>query len=163
MTETLKPSHSAATLDNLSPYSFFKGLGAGHLAVLAQHATLVSYGLNQPIFQAGSPADHFYLVKQGNVALETSVPHKNIVTIQSVAPGEALGWSWLFPPYEWHLSARSAARTQLIIFDAEFLRDYCERNAQFGYKLIFRIGGLMTGRLEATRLQLAEFYGAIKM
>jgi CRP/FNR family transcriptional regulator, cyclic AMP receptor protein len=162
--QEIQTAHPAETLHEIIHFhSFFEGLGVAQLDALAEHATLALYGMNQPIFQAGSKADHFYLVRQGNVALETAVPHKNIVTIENVGSGEALGWSWLFPPYQWHLSARSADRTQLIVFDAAFLRHYCGRHSQFGYKLLFRIGQLMMRRLEATHLQLAEFYGAIKM
>jgi hypothetical protein len=35
---------------------------------------------------------------------------EGLITIQTLGAGEALGWSWLFPPYQWHFSARAVER-----------------------------------------------------
>ncbi len=59
----------------------------------------VHFGLRQPIFQADSDAEYFYLIDQGSVGPEVFVPGKGVITIQTIGAGEALGWSWLFPPY----------------------------------------------------------------
>jgi CRP/FNR family cyclic AMP-dependent transcriptional regulator len=87
------------------------------------------------------------------------MPGKGVITIQTLGPGEALGWSWLFPPYRWHLSARSADITEAVCFGARGLRDYAEENHDFGYDLAMRVGQIMLQRLQATRLLPAEAYG----
>jgi hypothetical protein len=94
--------------------------------------------------------------------LETFVPGKNAVTIQTLGPGEALGWSWLFPPYRWHFSARSGAFTEAIALQARALREYAEENHDFGYELAKRVGQVILDRLQATRLRLVNFYGPVE-
>ena len=65
---------------------------------------------------------NFYLIERGRVALETPfIPGKGVIIIQTLEAGEALGWSWLFPPFVWHFGARAIEPTDLIVFDAEFL------------------------------------------
>jgi hypothetical protein len=84
---------------------------------------------------------------------------KGVVTIQTIVAGEALGWSWLFPPYLWHFDARSHAATEAVAFDARVLRQHAEIDHSFGYELAMRLGQVMLQRLQAT---LVQFYDAIK-
>ena len=35
---------------------------------------------------------------------------------------DVLGWSWLFPPYRWHLDARALAPVRALGFDGACLR-----------------------------------------
>jgi hypothetical protein len=72
--------------------------------------------VGQPVFQADSDAEYFYLIDQGSVGLEMFVRGKGVITIQTIGAGEALVWSWLFPPYRWHFSARSHAATEAVAF-----------------------------------------------
>jgi len=122
----------------------------------------VKFGSGQPIFQADSDAEYFYLIDQGSVGLEMFVRGKGVIAIETIGAGEALGWSWLFPPYRWHFSARSHAATEAVAFAAPVLRQYAEANHSFGYELAMRVGQVMLQRLQATRAKLVNFYGAIK-
>ncbi len=118
--------------------------------------------MGQPIFQADSVAEYFYLIDHGSVGLEMFVRGKGLLTIQTIGAGEALGWSWLFPPYRWHFSTPSHAATEAVAFAAPVLRHYAEANHSFGYELAIRVGQVMFLRLQATRSKLADFYAAIK-
>lgn len=42
--------------------------------------------------------------------------------IESLEPGTVLGWSWLFPPYEWRFGAVAAEPFRGLAFDAESVR-----------------------------------------
>lgn len=147
------------TLDQIIPsHPFWKGLNPHYFHILKECAAFVKFGVDQPIFDAGVDADHFYLICTGRVALETFVPGKGAITIETLGAGEALGWSWLFPPYRWHFSARSVELTEAVAFGAHGLRKYAEENHDFGYELTTRVGQIVLQRLQATRLQLVEFY-----
>jgi CRP/FNR family transcriptional regulator, cyclic AMP receptor protein len=74
--------------------------------------------------------------------------------------GEALGWSWLFPPHRWHFGARSIDATDVVVFDARTLREKSEENHDFGYEIAMRVGQVILQRLQATRMQLLDFYAA---
>ena len=77
---------------------------------------------------------------------------KGIIIIQTIDAGGALGWSWLFPPHRWHFDARSHQITDALVFPAETLRSYAERDHDFGYELTTRVSQVMLQRLQATRL-----------
>ena len=70
-----------------------------------------------------------------------------------------MGWSWLFPPYRWHLDAIAREPVAAVAFDAACLRAKCDEDHELGYQLMRRFAALMLGRLAATRLQLLDVYG----
>ena len=139
-------------------HPFFKGMNARYLHLLTDCASGVQFGVGQEIFHERQVADHFYLIEKGQVALETFVPGKGATTIQTIGAGEPLGWSWLFPPYEWHLTARAVEPVEVVAFGAVSLRESAEENHDFGYDLAMRVGRVMLARLQATRRRLVELY-----
>jgi CRP-like cAMP-binding protein len=148
--------------DVVRSHPFWRNLDARHFGVLIEWADVVHFGFGQPIFQAGATAEQFYLIHSGRVGLEMFVRGKGIVTIQTIDAGEALGWSWFFPPYRWHFDARSHLVTDALVFSAQTLRSYAEKDHDFGYELATRVAQVMLQRLQATRLKLLDFYAAIK-
>lgn len=140
-------------------HPFWVDLNPQYFHLLNDCASLVHVGVNQPIFQEGQDATHFYLIQSGEIALETFVPGRGMITIQTIGAGGALGWSWMSPPFLWHFSARSIDATELISFGAAHLRENAEANHDFGYELLKRVNRVMYQRLQATRLQLLDFYG----
>ena len=115
-------------------HPFWKGLDPVYFHILETCETGLTWGLGQPVFQADSDAKNFYLIHQGSVSRET------FFTLQTIGAGQALGWSWFFPPYRWHFSARSHAVTEAVAFEAKALRGYGEENHNFGYELTRRLG-----------------------
>ena len=56
------------------------------------------------------PADDFFVIRgSGDVALETFVPQRGALTIETLHDGDLLGWSWLVPPYRTMFDARPGA------------------------------------------------------
>ena len=82
----------------LASHPFLKGLEKRHIKILAQSATATRFEKDQMIFKTGEPANGFYLIESGAVSLEGSVSEYGPITTDTVGGGEALGWSWLFPP-----------------------------------------------------------------
>src|ERR1035438_6565 len=78
---------------------FFKGLNPHHLQLLTDSALEMKFEPGQAIFAEGSPANRFYLILEGGVVLESEKEDRNVIPVQTLGPGDALGWSWLFPPY----------------------------------------------------------------
>ena len=142
----------------ITEHPFWKGLNPDYFRLLNECASEMHFGEQRQIFQEGSPADRFYLIHAGRVALETFAPGKGSLTIQTIGAGEALGWSWLFPPFRWHFSARAIEATEVVALDAGTLRDRANQNHDFGYDIAMRIGEVMLQRLQATRMQVLDFY-----
>jgi CRP/FNR family transcriptional regulator, cyclic AMP receptor protein len=106
----------------------------------------------------GDPADSFYLIRDGFVALQTQSP-AGAITIETLHNGDPIGWSWLIEPYLSHFDARSRGITRAIRFDAAALRQRCAEDAQLGYELMRSFASVIVERLHATRLQLLDVYG----
>jgi CRP/FNR family cyclic AMP-dependent transcriptional regulator len=143
----------------IAKHPFWKGLNPCDIRLLQECAISERFEAGQLIFQEGQQADRFCLIQTGQVRLDAFVPGRGIVTVQTLTAGAPLGWSWLFPPYRWHFSAHANETTELIAFDAKFLRDVSELNHDFGYELIKRISSVLLERLQETRLLLVDFYG----
>ena len=133
---------------------FLNGLKPEHLHTLNACATFASFDKGDVIFREGATADHFYLVQSGHVKLEASAPDRGFKTVQTIGPGDALGWSWLFEPWHWNFTARAVEAGELVSFDARRLRERIEANHDLGYELLTRFAKVMLQRLQATRMQL---------
>ena len=139
-----------ATLASLTPE---------HRATLAGCARNCGFETGERIMREGEPADAFYVIRHGAVALETVVPQRGPVVLQTLHDGELLGWSWLVPPYRTAFDARSLGTTRAIAFDGACLRDKCEADPALGYALLKLLSGVFTERLQDTRLRLLDLYG----
>jgi CRP-like cAMP-binding protein len=135
---------------------FFKGLSPHQLQLLTDSAMEMQFEKGQSIFQEGSPANRFYLILEGKVVLESEVLERGLIPIQTLGPGDDLGWSWLFPPHYLHLSARAVEPTRTIFFYATRLREECEQDHELGYQIMKRIAEVATQCLRATQQRLLE-------
>jgi CRP/FNR family transcriptional regulator, cyclic AMP receptor protein len=137
----------------------FQGLAADALELIAGCGSNVRFREGDVLFREGDEADIFYVVRHGSVALETFVPTRGAVTIETLEAGEVVGWSWLFHPYRWHFDARALSLVRATAFDGACLRGKCEADARLGYDLMSRFAQIVIERLQWTRLRLLDVYG----
>jgi len=135
---------------------FFKGLEPRQLQIIADCAMQLHFEPGQTILEEGSPANRFYLILEGKVVIESEVAERGVIPIQTLGPGEDLGWSWLFPPFYTQFSARALLPTSAIFFYGTRLRERCEQDHELGYQLMMRIAEVMTQRLHNTQIRLLE-------
>jgi CRP/FNR family cyclic AMP-dependent transcriptional regulator len=138
----------------------FAGLKQEQLEFIAGCAQNVHFDAGQQIAKRGDPADAFYLIRIGEVALDIDVPNKNPVRVDTVEPGEVLGWSWLIKPYQWTYDVSAIELVRAVSFDGACIREKCESDPALGYALLTRFSQVIVGRLQATRLRLLDIYGA---
>ena len=136
---------------------FFKGLNTQQLQLLAASALEMKFETGATIFEEGSPANRFYLILTGRVELSSEMEDRNVIPIQTLGPGDDLGWSWLFPPYSLHFSARALEPTTMIFFYGTRLREQCEKDHELGYQIMKRIAEVATQSLRATQRQLMQY------
>jgi len=137
----------------------FAGLSDAHLKLIAGCGRNAHFAAGQYLFHEGAPAEHFFLIREGAVALEVDAPGRGALIIETLHPGDVAGWSWLFEPYRWELDARAGEPTRAVAFDGLCLRGKCELDHELGYQLMRRFAASLTERLQATRLQLLDVYG----
>lgn len=142
----------------LAEHPFVRGLSERHLALLAGGALLATTTPGQLLGREGQEALAFYLVRSGHVALEIATPSSGTVRVQTVGPGEALGWSWLVPPHRWRFDCRALDTVETLGFDGAWLRGQCAADHELGYQLLRRLVDVIAARLTATRLQVLDVY-----
>src|SRR6266480_2573975 len=148
-------TNTASSLPGLvAEHPFLQGMTPEHLAILTECAMFAEFKKGEVIFREGDPANRFFLIRSGRVELEAKVPERDHMLIQTIGPGDVLGWSWLFPPYYWHLDARAVEPTSAIFFYGTRLRERCERDHDLGYSLMKRMAAIVIQRLQATRRQV---------
>lgn len=140
----------------LKEHTFFKDLEQKYLDFIVGCASNVVFKAGEVIVKEGEPANRFYLIRHGKVAIYIAQPRS--ITIQTIKEGDILGWSWLIPPYYYRFSAKTVEDTRAIALDGRCLRGKCEENKDLGYELMKRLVNVFTQRLEATRLQLLDMY-----
>jgi CRP-like cAMP-binding protein len=138
----------------------FAGLDADYAVQLAGCAQTTGWDAGEMLFREGDASDAFYVVRRGRVALEVFVPGRGTLTVETIETGEVVGWSWLFPPYRWHFDGRAVGSVRAIAVDGACLRKKCDDDPALGYDLMRRFSQVMLERLQATRLRLADVYGA---
>ena len=144
----------------LAEHPFLKGLDARHLALITGCASNVRFDEGKFIFREGQEANHFYILREGKVAVQIFGAQRGAITTQTLEGGDILGWSWLVPPYHWRFDARAVELTRAIALDGKCLREKCEKDHDLGYELLKRFSKVIAERLEATRIQLVDVYGS---
>lgn len=148
------------SLENvLQDVPFFDGLAPTELTLLVGCAGNVHFAAGESLFREGDEANTFYVVRHGSVALETFVPARGTIVIETIGAGEVIGWSWLFAPYRWHFDARALTVVRATGFDGACLRQKCEDDPALGYDLMGRFAQVLIERLQWTRLRLLDVYG----
>ena len=132
-------------------HPFLAGMNHTQLTLLTDCAVARHFHTNQKILGEGEFANGFYLIETGRVALKSEPGFGESIPIQILGAGDLLGWSWMFPPYVWHFTARTVEPTEAIFFYGTVLREYCETDHSLGYELFKRMSPIMLRRLQAAR------------
>ncbi|HEY7121848.1 MAG TPA: cyclic nucleotide-binding domain-containing protein [Solirubrobacterales bacterium] len=139
----------------------FNGMSNEHLALIAGCAQNQTFEDGAYLMREGDPADTFYVIRHGRVAMEIFVPQRGAVTIETIDDGDLLGWSWLVPPFRQHLDARAIGNVHTVAFDAGCLRGKADEDPELGYELMRRFIPVIVERLQATRVRLLDVYGHV--
>ena len=150
------------TIDELiATCSAFEGLSQEYLELIAGCGTNRSFRAGERLIREGDTVDVFYLIRHGTVALESFVPQRGPLMIETLHDDELLGWSWLVPPYRSQFDARALGVVRTVAFDGACLRGKCDADPALGYELMKRFTAVLAERLAATRIRLIDVYGHV--
>ena len=147
------------TIEALSAFAPLAALDRTELATLARAGQDVCFRRGQRLIVEGRHADRCWLIDSGQVVLDAAVPGRGEVVVQTLGPGELLGWSWLVPPHRWQFGAIAAEPVRAIEFDAQQLVAMADADPRFGHALTLLLFGALLDRLQATRARLLDLYG----
>lgn len=147
--------------DLLATETVFGDLDAGHLDLLAGCARNEVFDAGALLAREDAPADRFFVVRHGRLAVEIHASGGPLV-VDTAGPGELIGWSWLFPPYRWTTDVRALEQARVVAIDGSCLRDKCDAEPAFGYRMMRRFAQVMIEQLDGTRLRLLDLYGGAR-
>ncbi|GLZ27921.1 hypothetical protein Lesp02_01110 [Lentzea sp. NBRC 105346] len=127
-------------------------------AAVAGVSRIETYEAGTRLFEEGGLADQCWVILAGCVMVDTQVPGRGRVVLQSIGPGELLGWSWLLPPYQWHFGATVVSPTRAVVVDTQALRMLADEDPALGYQLSQILLEALLNRLQATRIRLLDLY-----
>jgi CRP/FNR family transcriptional regulator, cyclic AMP receptor protein len=146
-------------VEEVASHPFFHGFDAAFVQAACASATEHQFAVEDMLAVEGTPADTLYVVLEGKVALEVGASDRARLTVQTVGPGEVLGWSWLVPPHHWRFDARAVKPTRAVALDGGVLRHTLSTHPTWGYQFMVRFMPVLAERLENTRVQLLDIHG----
>jgi CRP-like cAMP-binding protein len=150
--------------EQIADHPIFVGMSPEHLDLLAAGASEAKFEAGTTLFREGQPAGQCFLIQSGRAALEAHEPANGTMAIETLVPGDVLGWSWLFPPFTWHFRASALEPTKALVLNGGHLLVVAEDDKSFGYEIMKRVAQVVIHRLQSTRRRLAaqQLEGALE-
>lgn len=134
----------------LSRGALFENLddeGRRRLSAMIKRRTLER---DEYLFLLGDSATDFFVLVKGKVDLCLPMRLRGVlkdVSVESVAVGQALGWSALVKPYRFTLSARATEPSEVVCLARRDLLDLFEADLRIGYAFFTKISEVVGIRL----------------
>jgi CRP-like cAMP-binding protein len=151
---------STPLLSMLRKHAFVDEFLPEHIEILHSLAREVSFEKDQVIFREGDDCHDFYLIVEGRVALEMVEPDY-VLRVQTLSAGDELGWSAILMGRGKYFQARVLEPVKALAFDGPAMFEACRQDRAFGFALMYRMLGVVSGRLQAARLQIHDLYSPL--
>ena len=148
---------SDTILSAVQQHPFVEGLTPEHCATLAGLASRVHFDQGDILFREGDEKHEFFLLLSGRVALEMIVQGQEL-RIHTLEAGDELGWSAVIMGGGKRFQARAIETVDALAFDGYTLLEKCRSDTGFGYKIMHRLLGVVSERLQAARIQVLDMY-----
>jgi CRP-like cAMP-binding protein len=141
----------------LQEHPFVEEFRPEHIDKLGGLGRKVRFAADQVIFREGDDTHDFYLVVSGRIALEMQEPD-HVLRVQTLGTGDELGWSSVLMGRGKYFQARALEPAEALAFDSVALLAACRADTDFGFAFMYRMLGVVSERLQATRLQLHDMH-----
>jgi CRP-like cAMP-binding protein len=141
----------------LQEHPFVEEFRPEHIDKLGGLGREVRFAADQVIFKEGDDTHDFYLIVSGRIALEMHETD-HVLRVQTLGTGDELGWSSVLMGRGKYFQARALEPTEALAFDGVALLKACRADTDFGVAFMYRMLGVVSERLQATRLQLHDMH-----
>ena len=134
----------------LSQGELFEGLSREALQRLLATGKSRTLQADEYLFLLGDDASDFCVLVKGQVDLCFPMRLRGAVkdvTVESVGPGQALGWSALVKPHRFTLSARAIEPSEVIRFARRDLLELFQAEPSIGYAFFTKVSEIVGIRL----------------
>jgi CRP-like cAMP-binding protein len=136
----------------------FQELDDAQFGKLAQIIQPVRFPAGDYVFRAGGAPTATYLIRSGRVSLDARQPGRPTEPVETLGPGDLLGWSWMFPSRRWLFDARVLEAVDTLAFDAGRLRQTMDEDPRLGYTIMKEFVRRLYNRLEHAHIQRLDIY-----
>jgi CRP/FNR family cyclic AMP-dependent transcriptional regulator len=142
----------------LQRFPLFAGL-EDYFTDLAMVSEEIALNAGEWLFHEGDEANFIYLILSGSVELKMAhdserIQHTHLVQLSNT--GDTVGWSALVQPHAYSLCALAAMDTQLVKFDAAYIRDLMNEDREVGCMLMYRLAQIMRERIRNMHIRFVS-------
>lgn len=120
---------------------------------------ILKFDEQEIIFSEGEEANRFYMVKRGKVLLELGISDKTTVSVGSVQPGYAFGWSAMLDGGLYTTAAVCAESSEVFSLKRDKILKLLENDHSMGYRMTQRLLTILKKRLD---IRTEQFIRLIK-
>ena len=124
---------------------FIMGMGKEFAFEAMEISEKLSLNEGDPLFSAGDPAHHFYVIIKGCVELNLGKTGQVVYTARH--PGEVIGWSSLVGRNAFSASAQCREPAKLLRFDRDNFLKMLQKNSANEALLFKRLAEMLGNRL----------------
>jgi len=132
-------------------YELLNGLSSAEAEQVLLLGARVVVPPGTSLFRLGDPADRLFLVERGRIKLTLPVSvrgREEDILVEERAPGQAVGWSALIPPYRFTLTATAALQeAELVALPREALLEHFAGHPAAGHKIALNLAVVLGHRL----------------
>lgn len=139
------------TFDHLS---FTQGFNAEQIEALRPLFQAVSMPAGSILFEQGSPADHFFIVIDGEVSIRYKPEDGPALILTRIREQGVVGWSAAIGSPFYTSSAVCAEESQLLSVRSDDLRRFYDERPAIAEMLLERLAAMIADRLRHTHPQI---------
>jgi len=148
-------------IEILGSSDLFGGFEKKYLEKIVALCRSRHYGKGEIIFDEGSKSKEFYILSDGNLALEKKVKRASegrtwATTLEEIGKGEAFGWSAMVEPHIFSSSVRCLTDCEVLVINGERLRELMDSDPNLGYEIVKRLARLISSRMTYARASLTS-------
>ncbi len=144
-------------IDTLKSIPWFLDLNQRQLETLASFSSIIEVKAGETIFYEGDQLDHMYIILEGEVGVDMSLPTRGPQRIYVAEALDIIGWSKLTPVVRQRTASTTAIKnTRLLRIHGDELLTFCEQDRQVGYVIFRRLANVVASNMLITKLQLMD-------
>lgn len=133
---------------DLQEILLLQGLPESILKGIASQARFIEYASGAVIFEEGTRAEDFYMLKEGKILLEVEIAQDIIISLGSIKRGYSFGWSSLVPEGRHSTYAVAVEPSRVLAISGEGFLEILEKEPRWGYLVMKRVFQVFRRRLE---------------
>ncbi len=134
--------------DELHQIALFAALDDQQLASVLKFSKAISLGARKILFEKGTPAEHFYLLKSGQVKLYCLSAEGDEKVIEIINPSQTFAEAIMFmPKHNYPVCAEAIKDSELYSFDMKQFRDLLENSKETCFRLLAIMGRQLHGKI----------------